>query len=80
VVGRIVTITHEGGHMAVGFLTGGRIKHFYLNRDDPGGATDSGTSGSTDHRYCRRRSPPGWWCCCCSAACALRRCRTSGKV
>lgn len=38
-VGRIVTITHEGGHMVVGFLTGGRIKHFYLNRDEPGGAT-----------------------------------------
>jgi Peptidase M50B-like len=39
VVGRVVTITHEGGHMVVGFLTGGNIKHFYLNADRPGGAT-----------------------------------------
>jgi Peptidase M50B-like len=39
VVGRVVTITHEGGHMVIGLLTGGNVKHFYLNRDRPGGAT-----------------------------------------
>jgi hypothetical protein len=39
VVGRVVTITHEGGHMVVGLLTGGKIKNFYLNRDDTGAAT-----------------------------------------
>lgn len=39
VVGRIVTVTHESGHMVVGVLTGATVKHFYLNRDDEGGAT-----------------------------------------
>jgi hypothetical protein len=40
VVGRVVTVTHESGHMMVGFVTGGRVKHFYLNADREGGATD----------------------------------------
>jgi Peptidase M50B-like len=39
VVGRIVTITHEGGHMVVGLLTGGRVDHFKLNADREGGST-----------------------------------------
>jgi Peptidase M50B-like len=38
-VGRVVTITHEGGHMVVGFLTGGSIEHFHLNAGDTGAAT-----------------------------------------
>jgi hypothetical protein len=39
VVGRVVTITHEGGHMVVGVLTGQKVKHFYLNANDDGAAT-----------------------------------------
>jgi hypothetical protein len=38
-VGRVVTITHEGGHMVVGLLVGGKLKHFYLNRNDDGAET-----------------------------------------
>lgn len=40
VVGRIVTVTHESGHMVVGFMTGSTVKHFYLNPDREGGATE----------------------------------------
>jgi len=40
VVGRVVTITHESGHMVIGFLTGGTVKYFYLNEDREGGATE----------------------------------------
>ena len=39
VIGRVVTITHEGGHMAIALLTGGSPKHFHLNADDDGAAT-----------------------------------------
>ena len=33
VVGPVVTVAHEGGHMAIGFLTGGRVKYFRLESD-----------------------------------------------
>ena len=39
VISRVVTITHEGGHMAIALLTGGSPKHFHLNADDDGAAT-----------------------------------------
>jgi hypothetical protein len=39
VVGRVVTVTHEGGHMVIGVLTGQKVKHFYLNANDDGAAT-----------------------------------------
>jgi len=39
IVGRVVTITHEGGHMLVHFFIGRGVRHFYLNRDEEGGAT-----------------------------------------
>ena len=39
-VGRVVTIAHEGGHMAIGILTGGRVKDFQLNANDEGGGTN----------------------------------------
>ena len=38
-IGRVLTITHEGGHMAIALLTGGSPKHFHLNADDDGAAT-----------------------------------------
>jgi len=38
-IGRVVTITHEGGHMAIALLTGGSPKHFRLNADNDGAAT-----------------------------------------
>jgi hypothetical protein len=46
-VGRVVTITHEGGHMAVGVLTGGNVKEFKLNAGDV-------NAGTTFNRV------PGW--------------------
>lgn len=39
-VGRVVTIAHEGGHMAIGILTGGRVKNFQLNANEEGGGTN----------------------------------------
>jgi Peptidase M50B-like len=39
-VGRVVTITHEGGHMVIGSLTGGRVKDFELSARQEGGGTN----------------------------------------
>ena len=40
VVGRVVTIAHEGGHMMIGTLTGGSVKDFKLNVKEEGGGTN----------------------------------------
>jgi hypothetical protein len=33
VVGPVVSVAHEGGHMAIGFLTGGKVEYFRLKPD-----------------------------------------------
>ncbi len=33
VVGPVVSVAHEGGHMAIGFLTGGKVEYFRLEPD-----------------------------------------------
>jgi peptidase M50B-like protein len=39
VVGPVVSVAHEGGHMAIGFLTGGKVEYFRLKPDSENAET-----------------------------------------